>query len=195
MQDLLFAEQAPLFAVPAVIGTAFFVIRIALLLLAGHGDLHADSGSDFDLDHGDSEGAFTVLSIQAISAFLMGFGWAGLGAYRGWGLPVFLSLPVALAGGGAMMWLLARMFRFIMGMQVSGTVNVAWALEEHGTVYSLIPAARSGRGQVRVVLSERLRYLQAVTDGDAIATGTQVRITEINEDNSVTVIPLGSIEG
>lgn len=195
MQDLLFAEGAPLFAVPALIGTAFFMIRVGLLLVGGHGDLHADSGSDFDLDHGDSSDAFKVLSIQAISAFLMGFGWAGLGSYRGWGLPVILSVPVGLAGGGAMMWLLARMFRFIMGMQVSGTVDTAWALEEEGTVYTQIPAARAGRGEVRVVINERLRYLQAVTDGDAIETATQVRITEINEDNSVTVVPLSPTEG
>jgi hypothetical protein len=195
MQDLLFGDGAPLFAVPALIGSAFFVIRVVLLLVAGHGDLHADSGSDFDLDHGDSGDAFKVLSIQAVSAFLMGFGWAGLGAYRGWGLPSLLSLPVALAGGTAMMWLLARMFRFIMGMQVSGNVSTAWALEEEGTAYTRIPAGRSGKGQVRVVINERLRYLHAVTDGDAIETATRVRITEVNEDNSVTVVALRSIEG
>ena len=93
------------------------------------------------------------------------------------------------------MWLLARMFRFIMGMQVSGNVSTAWALEEVGTAYTHIPGGRSGRGQIRVVINERLRYLQAVTDGDAIDTATRVRVTEINEDNSVTVVALPSIEG
>lgn len=196
MLDLLFGGRAPLFAVPALIGTSFFIVRIAMLMIAGHGDLHADSGSDFDLDHGDaSDDAFKVLSIQAISAFLMGFGWAGLGAYRGWGLPVWASLPVGLVGGSAMMWLLAKMFRFIMGMQVSGTVHTTWALEEKGTVYSRVPEHRSGKGEVRVVLNERMRYLQAVTDGEAIETSTVVRITEINEDNNtVTVVPLESLE-
>jgi hypothetical protein len=86
------------------------------------------------------------------------------------------------------------MFRFIMGMQVSGTVHITWALEEQGTVYSRIPPHRTGRGEVRVVLDERLRYLQAVTDGEAIETSAVVRITEVNEDNTVTVVPLESLE-
>jgi hypothetical protein len=177
------------FTVPALIGTAFFIIRTILMLILGHGagDFHVEDGTAFDLDHGDSGSAFKILSIQAIGAFLMGFGWGGLGAYRGWGLPVAASVPVGLVVGSAMVWVLGRLLRWIAGLQSSGTVAISAALYEEGVVYTAIPASGSGRGVVRVVVDDRLRYYNAITGGDAIESQARVRVTEINADNTVTV--------
>ena len=43
------------------------------------------SGSPCRTNRSASTYAFKVLSVQAIAAFLMGFGWGGLGAFRGGG--------------------------------------------------------------------------------------------------------------
>lgn len=189
MDELFFGERAVWFTVPALIGTAFFIIRTILMLILGHGagDFHVEDGAAFDLDHGDSGSAFRILSIQAIGAFLMGFGWGGLGAYRGWGLPVVASVPVGFVVGSAMVWVLGRLLRWIAGLQSSGTVAISAALYEEGVVYTAIPGDHSGRGVVRVVVDDRLRYYNAVTGGDAIESQARVRVTEINPDNTVTV--------
>jgi hypothetical protein len=189
MSDLFFGGQALWFTLPAFAGTLFFLLRLTMMMAVGHvgSDFHVSDASAFDVDHADSGAQFKILSVQAISAFLMGFGWGGLGAYRGWGLPAVLSVPVGAAVGFAMMWMLGRLLRWVAGLQSSGTVELSAALYEEGTVYSTIPARGSGRGVVRLVVDERLRYYNAISEGEPIETQARVRVTSVNEDNTVTV--------
>ena len=87
-----------------------------------------------------------------------------------------------------MVWLLAKLLRFVYGLQSSGTLETYHALEAEGTVYTQVPAARGGKGEVRVVIGERERFYNAVTEGDALPRDTKIRVVAINEDdNSVTV--------
>lgn len=196
MEQLFFGDFAPWFAVPALVGTGFFLVRTVMMFVTGaEMDLHVEDGAGFDLDHGDTEGSFKVLSLQAISAFMMGFGWGGLGAYRGWGLPALMSVPIGFAFGAGMMWILAKMFGWITRMQTSGNINLASALLREGTVYTQIPARGTGKGVVKVVVDEHLRYYNAVSDGDPIDTHSKVRVTEINQEtNTVTVTAVKRIE-
>ncbi len=187
MQDLLFADRALWFTVPAVAGTVFFAFRLIAMLAFGHGEWHLDDTTSLDLDHADSTSAFKVLSVQAVAAFLMGFGWGGLGAYRGWGLPALASVPVGFAVGFGMMWLLGKLLRWIARLQSSGTMDASVALDEEGVVYTAVPAPGAGRGVVRVVVDDRLRYYQAVSDSDPIPSQTRVRVTAVHPDSSLTV--------
>jgi hypothetical protein len=197
MIALLFGGKALWFGVPAIVGTAYFVLRLSLMLLGGIGadDVDFDSGDgdpfDLDADGGgdgdDSSGAFRVLSLQAIATFFMGFGWGALGAYRGWGAPFLLSIPVGLVTGAALTWMLAKLLRWIMGLQSSGTLQMSSALNEEGVVYVTVPGGRSGRGSVRVVVDDRMQYYHAVTDGQALVPPTRVRVTDLNPDNTITV--------
>lgn len=193
MLDLLFGGSAALFGVPAVIGTLFFLGRLVLMLVGGVDDVHHDFAMDLDhpgdvdTGHTDSSTAFKILSLQAISAFLMGFGWGGLGVVRGWGLPVIAGLAVGVVSGGAMTWTLGKLLTWIARMQSSGTVAMESALYEEGIVYITVPGARAGRGSVRVVVDDRMQYYPAVTDGAALLPPTPVRITGVNEDHTLTV--------
>ncbi len=197
MEQLFFGDFASWFAVPALIGTGFFIIRTAMMFVSGaEMDLHVEDGAGFDLDHGDTEGSFKILSLQAISAFLMGFGWGGLGAYRGWGLPAIVSIPIGFAFGAGMVWILAKLLGWITGMQTSGNINLSSALLQEGTVYAQIPASGSGKGVVKLVVEDHLRYYNAVSDRGPIETNTKVRVTEINQDdNTVIVTAMKRIEG
>lgn len=190
MGDLFFGPATIWFGIPALVGTAFFALRTALMLVGGDADADA-IGADGDFGGGgldDSSGAFEILSLQTISAFLMGFGWGGLGALRGSGWPPAVAVAVGLAAGSAMVWLLARLLRLVFRLQSSGNVPMYQALEAEGSVYAQIPAARAGRGRVRVVIGDRERYYRAVTDGESIPTGARVRVVSINDDdNTVTV--------
>ena len=86
MFDTLFQQPALWFSIPALAGTAIFLLRLALMLIGGDssdGGVDLDADADFDLgdggDHLDPGHSFEILSVQAIAAFAMGFGWAGLG--------------------------------------------------------------------------------------------------------------------
>lgn len=198
MSDIFFGPGAIWFGIPAVVGTAFFTLRLALMLIGGDSDADMSGDVEFDAavvdsvgesgEAGDSDAAFKVLSLQAVSAFLMGFGWGGIGAFRGSGLPLLVSGLIGLVTGAAMMWLLGTLLRFVSRLQSSGTVPMYHALEAEGTVYAQIPTSGAGSGEVRVVIGDRERYYKAVTDGAAIPTGAKIRVTAINKDeNSVTV--------
>jgi len=209
MQELILGPVAIWFGVPALAGTAFFTLRTALMLVGG---VDADTGFDVDVDvdfdvdmdvdvgdvdaagetggdPGDSTQAFQVLSIQAIAAFVMGFGWGGLGALNGLGWPLPGSIAFAVLCGSGMVWLLGKLLRFVYGLQSSGTVPMYQALETEGTVYAQIPAGAAGMGRVRVVIGDRARYYKAITDGDALPRDAKIRVVEINDqENSVKVV-------
>jgi hypothetical protein len=191
--EILFGGNAALFGVTAVIGTLFFLGRTALMLLGGDTDLHHDVGFDAghagggEVGHTDSSAAFKVLSIQMIAAFLMGFGWGGLTAVRGWGLPFVVGLGAGAVTGTAMAWMLGKLLLWISRMQSSGSLSMESALFEEGVVYVTIPAARAGRGVVRVVVSDRMQYYPAVTDGAALDTPAAVRVIAVNDDHTLTV--------
>lgn len=201
MQELFFGPVVTWFTVSALIGTAFFLLRTVSMLmgLGDHGvdahfdvdvDLDAGSGSHVDVDvdaDGDSSEAFKILSLQTISAFLMGFGWGGLGAYRGGGWPLLISLPFALVCGVGMVWLLAKLLRAIYQLQSTGNIPMYHALEAEGTVYAGIPAVGGGVGQVRVIIDDREVFYRAVSDGAELPRNEKVRVVAINDDNSVTV--------
>lgn len=195
MIDILFGGGAVWFGIPAVVGTIFFLGRVVLMLVGG-GDIHHDAGFDLtgdvdaggvDFQHPDSDTSFNILSIQAIAAFMMGFGWGGLGVVRGWGLPALLGVPIGIVTGGAMVWFLGKLLMLIAKMQSSGTLSMASALYEEGVVYVTVPAERHGRGSVRVIVDNRMQYYPAVTDGAALETSALVRVTAVNEDNTITV--------
>jgi hypothetical protein len=92
-----------------------------------------------------------------------------------------------IAAGSGMVWLLAKLLKLVYGFQSSGTVSIRDALGIEGHVYLQIPGHREGRGQVRLVIGDRQRYFNAVTDDDAIESKSHVRIIEVNDDNTVTV--------
>ena len=192
MSNLFFGSPAAWFTVPAIIGTLFFSLRTALMFVGG-GDTGLDADVDFDVDAdldadvGVSSEACKVVSIQSSAAFLMGFGWGGLGALRGAGWSVVMSGAFGVAAGVGMVWLLGKLLSLIYRLQSSGNVSIQQALYMDGTVYTAIPAEGSGRGMVRVVIDERERFYKAVTNGGGLASSERVRVLEVNDDNSVTV--------
>ena len=193
MIDLFFSQHAGWFAVPALIGTAFFALRLVLMLLGvhhgdvsldlGHADVHAgDVHSD-----SDSSDAFKILSIQSIAAFAMGFGWGAIGGYRGADWSFTTSAVFGLATGVGMWWLLALLLKALFDMQSSGNVSADDAIGANGQVYVSIPELGKGRGQVRVTMGDRQRIFNAISSGDAIPSQAQIRVVNVNEDNTLTV--------
>lgn len=195
MLNDLFSGDTLFFSVPAIAGTVFFTLRL-ILSFTGIGDL---DGHDADMTGIDAAGGdahhsselFKFLSIQSIAAFLMGFGWGGLGALRGAGWDFGLSLLSAVAGGVIMVWLLTWLLKLVADLQSSGTVSIQSAIDATGEVYVTVPPRGKGTGQVRVVLSDRQRTYNAVAENeDSLPTNTRVRVTSVNEDNTLTVTKL-----
>ena len=193
----LFQQEALFFTIPAVLGTTVFLIRLGLMTIGGFADgvdgVDVDIDVDADVDLGadveasDSTHAFELLSVQSIAAFLMGFGWGGVGGLIGFDWPFAMSMLTGAAFGAGMVWLLGLLMKAMYDLQSSGNVNIQDAVGAKGTVYTNVPAQGGGRGQVRVVVNEQARIYNAISDGDAIVTSSNVRIVRVNEDHTLTV--------
>ncbi|MFN0130937.1 MAG: hypothetical protein ACKVW3_00140 [Phycisphaerales bacterium] len=188
MVELFFGGGAAWYGVPALVGTIFFLFRVVMLLTGGgHHDVAADAHFDTGDAHHDSGGDFQILSIQSVAAFMMGFGWGGLGALKGTSWSWAISVAVAVACGVAMVWLLAILLKGMSELQSSGTVRLDSTVGREGEVYLSVPSNREGTGQVRVSLTDRQRIFNAVSENEPLPTGTRVRIISANTDNTVTV--------
>jgi len=202
MLDKLLDDGLWLFSIPAIIGTGVFVIKLLLMMIGGFADgLDMDADVDVDADFdiaaeadldvhdgaADSTVAFEWLSIQTISGFLMGFGGGGLVGRFGLGWEMAGSIALAVGFGAATVWLIVWMMRLMYSLQSSGNINISDAVGRDGIVYTSIPAAGKGRGQVRVVIKQRMRLFSAVSESDAIASRASVRVLRANGDNTLTV--------
>jgi hypothetical protein len=187
MFQSMFAQEALFFTVPALLGTAVFLVQLVLMTVGG--DLHHGNAADAAVagDSGDSTDAFKLLSVQSIAAFLMGFGWGGLGGRVGFDWPMPSSLMLGAGLGVVFVWVLGLLMKTMYGLESSGNVHAGDAVGREGSVYASVPAAKSGRGQVRVVIGQRERIYNAVSDGEALPSGTRVRVTSVNDDQTLCV--------
>lgn len=201
----MFDSQVLFFTVPAIVGTLFFLFRVALMMLGGFGDADLDTDVDMDVDmdvdvdadvdadvaHADSTVAFNVLTIQGLGAFLMGFGWFGLCAKLTFELDAVWSVVVGAAGGALLLWVLVWLMRAIYSLQGSGNISIHSAVGREGDVYATVPAQGEGRGRVRLVINDRARIYNAISDGSEFPSHTRVRVVKANDDNTITVTAIG----
>lgn len=193
-----------LFFFSAVIGGATVALRM-LLMLFGIGDDHSFGGAhdlgsaeasgqavgstgslgDRAVDsHSDTDAGTRLISIQGIAAFLMMFGLVGLAATREAGLAPPLAVSIALAAGLAGMWIVAKVFGAMVGLQSSGTLDLSHAVGQEGIVYLTIRPDRGG--QVQVSLQGRLGIYDAQTNGAAeLATGRPIRVVAVRANSLV----------
>jgi hypothetical protein len=67
----------------------------------------------------------------------------------------------------------------LLSLQSKGNLDYATAIGRTGEVYVTIPSARSGRGQVQVMVSGRLTTVEAETaHPEPLKTGQSVRIID-----------------
>ncbi|HEX2839529.1 MAG TPA: hypothetical protein VHN77_15535 [Phycisphaerales bacterium] len=195
-----FTGQAIWFTVPAIFGTLAFVVRLFLLGAGGDDGHSGGHGADIGT-HGDVMGATDAMhdgadnlsgffSVQSFLSFFMGFGWGGLGALKGLGWPWWGAVLLGLVAGLAMVLLLAVVMRNVRRLEASGNIHVRTTLGATGDVYVAVPEKGKGVGEVRLVIGDRQRMVNAVSDGAALPSKTRVKVAAVNPDNTVTVTPL-----
>ncbi len=182
----------------------FFSIFLAGLtmsvisLVLGHGDHDVGHDTDHDVSHdgehhdGDHAGEssfFSVgmLSVRGLTLLASGFGGIGFLVENQTHRVLFSSL-CGLVGGYIFAFAVLYLLKIFKGQQVNSLVDMRSALGQEAIVALSIPA--QGIGQVRLVISGSEMTLTANgKDGQAIPTGTQVKVTSIN-GATLVVAPL-----
>ena len=143
-----------------------------------------------DAMHDSADNLSGFFSVQSFLSFFMGFGWGGLGALKGLGWPWWSAVLLGLVAGLAMVLLLAAVMRNVRRLEASGNIHVRTTLGATGDVYVAVPEKGKGVGEVRLVIGDRQRMVNAVSEGGALPSKTRVKVSAVNPDNTVTVTPL-----
>lgn len=157
-------------------------------------DLDGDGVPDIELDLDPDlpgreivDGGLRVFTIRGLVAFFSVFGWCGLAMLRS-GAGAAISCLTSLALGAAAMIILAAMMRAAMSLQSDGTLNLKNALGSCGSVYLTIPASRSQKGKVSLLVQDRLGEFDAVTDEEQpIPTGSEIVVVGVSGKSTLVV--------
>ena len=162
----------------------------------------ADVDSSFDVDASGLDdpsvadvghSGMNLYTFRNLVNFLLGFGWTAI-LLRESVRSTFLLILIATVVGVLLVVGVMFLFKWINSMQQSGTIDVfKQAAGCQGKVYLAIPAERGGSGKVQISINNSVREYDAVTDGDALPTGTDVKVVEAINGTTLLVEPLNSL--
>jgi len=180
--ELLLEKQ--IFYGIGILALVVLAIQMILLLFVGMDD---GSGVGDVTEHGSG---LSILSVRSVTAFFMGFGWAGVIALNS-GLGLGLAIIIGLVVGGALMLGIFLLMTSFMKLQSSGSLIYANAVGAIATVYVTIPPAQAPGGQIEVLIQGRLSMADALQRGPTtLAPGTKVRVAETIGASTFLVTPL-----
>ena len=180
----------------SIAASIIFLIQMTLTLL-GLGD--TDAGGDIgDLDAGgadlgdgngdtmDTGGAIQLFTIRNLVNFLLGVGWGGVCLSGLMGNRFMLALAAILCGC-IMVAAFIIMYRQLMKLEGNGSYRIEESVGQVCEVYIRIPANRSGSGKVQISFHGSVQELPAQTEGEAIPSGTKVRVNKV-VDKAVLIV-------
>lgn len=169
------------------IGLASLSILLAQILLTFVG---IGSDHDAELTHAEHPSGLSFLSVRTITAFFVGFGWAGaILLNHGY------SVPIAIAGGMltgiVFLFITAFLIHNLLRLQSSGNLDYRNAIGVVGTVYSTIPGEQRGGGQLELMLQGRLMMAEAYSKAaQDLRPGSKARVVELIGESTLLVEPL-----
>lgn len=179
----------------AAAGGCVLVIQ-SLLLVFGLGDghdadhdIHPEDSGPGHADTHEGSGSFQLFSVRSIVAFLTFFGLGGWwGCGRDWNAWI---VALFAAGCGASIGLVVA---WVLSMQrrlnTQGNLRPEQAVGSVARVYLRIPARRASPGKITVALQGRTAEFLALTDGEELASGQQVRVLALVGPDTFVVGPL-----
>lgn len=180
-------QVKPYWGIAIVMSVVFAIQMILTFIGIGDTDADADFGTDVpdgvDVPDGhadtlDTGGAMQLFTIRNAVNFLLGIGWGGVCFSGVIASPALLAL-VALLCGCALVAAFLVMLRQLLRLESSGSYRIAEAVGQSCTVYIPIPQGRSSMGKVQISFHGSVQELPAVTDGEALPSGTQVRVVQV----------------
>ena len=128
-----------------------------------------------------------IFTVRGIISFFVVFGWVGVVMLSA-GVPIWITIPVAIICGFGMMLLLAVLLNVVMKLRSDGNTDNRNAIGTSGKVYLTVPPERSGEGKVYIMLQGSYVERAAVTDQtEAIPTGTEIVVVGVSGQTALVV--------
>lgn len=142
--------------------------------------------ADFDGGLDDASAPFQLFSFRNLINFLLGFSWTGIAFYSTiTSKPILLILAFLVGAGFVAVFFL--IMKQIQKLAENNSFNIAQTIGKNCTAYTPIPEAKSGTGRVQVSVNGSFHELDAITEGDRIASGTLLRIKKVESGNLLVV--------
>ena len=170
----------------AIVASVLLVVQIVMLIISfGGGDLDADGDFDsFDGD-ADTDGGLSIFTVKGLTAFFALGGWCGFTAASYLPGNIWAPILIAVVTGTLALLGVGIALRLISKLTCSGNLETEKLVGKIATVYVSIPANRSGRGKITLTAQGKYMEIDAVTDGERIATDEQVEIVSYVDDFAV----------
>lgn len=165
--------------------SVIFIIQTIITFVGMDSSDGASADFNGDLD-GDAGVPFQLFSFRNLVNFLLGFGWGGISFYGLFEQKSLVVVMALLAG-----FLLIAIFFLVMKqmnkLNENNTMNAAEAIGKTAEVYLSVPASGGGMGKVLVSVRGSMHELSVVTKGEAIPSGSLVRIKGLESDEILIV--------
>ena len=176
MTDKFLAMDLPMqiFWGLAIFSSIFFLAQTIMAFLGLDSDTHDGAGFE-DVEMGGVSGYFTFRNLVN---FMLGYGWGGVILHDSISNTMWLQVAAMAVG-----LLFVIIFFFILRQVLKLSTDKTFRLEEAvglvADTYLRIPAGKQGSGKVMVSVRGSVHEIEAVTEGEAISTGTKVRIVKV----------------
>lgn len=196
------ADITKVFYGMAAFFSVFFLWQILAAFMGLSGDsTDGDVGTDLsdvdspnDFDHHDvveSSQAFKILSLRSLITFFTLFSW-GSALFTTSGMPIVKAMGISALWGLAGMLAIAGIFYAMGKLTETGTKELASCKGQTGSVYLDIPSG--GYGEIKTTVSGVVENVRAKNiDGEALPSGTQVRIMQVVGQTLVIVEKLSKM--
>lgn len=152
----------------------------------------ADAGGT-DIDGTSGHSGIGLLSFRNLVNFCLGFGWTAVLLRGEISSSAVLFILATIVGVGLVAGVML-LFKWISGMQQSGNIDVfKSAVDCVGKVYLAIPAERAGQGKVQITINNSVREYDAVTDGAALPTGSDIKVVEVLNASTLLVEEINTL--
>ena len=172
----------------AIVASAVFIIQSIMTFVGMDSETNFDGDFDGDMsaDGAGESTPFQLFTFRNLINFMLGFSWTAI-ALRSSTESTTLMLIGGIVVGVLLVCAVMYIFKWMSGMQQSGTIRAEDIVGCKGSVYLTIPAGRMGEGKVQVSVRGALREYDAMTDGDRLHNETPIRVIAVLNGHTVLV--------
>lgn len=169
----------------ALVGLGMFFIQFLINICgaADQDDFDATSDASCDAD----VRKFKWFSMQAITGFLMMFGWTAITCQSEFGLQQIPTIGISIASGIFAAFIIRSIFKYAKKLQSHGSrYRIEEAIGKEAYIYQSIP--KDGMGKISISLQNFTHEIDAIShDSEPLPSFTRVKIIEKKDDNTVVV--------
>lgn len=176
----------------ALAGSGMFIIQFILNLLgiADQDSFNVSEGGISDQTDYQDAGKLKWLSMQAITGFLMMFGWTAITCKNEFDCQNLTTIAISIAIGLFAAFTISSILKLARTLQSTGSkFRIEDAIGKEAYVYQSIP--KNGTGKISISIQGFTHEIDAITQHhEELPSFTRVKIININNGSSAVVMPL-----